>query len=57
VFLAAGVGFNAPVATLEAVDRDAAIRKHYYAAKYAAEQALMASTLPWTMQPQQVRHA
>lgn len=26
VFFAAGVGFNAPVATLEAVDRDAAIR-------------------------------
>jgi len=83
VFFAAGVGFNAPVATLEAVDRDAAIRvfraaealggrrvilisaygtesggpegyntgwwKHYYAAKHAAEQALMASTLPWTI--------
>jgi NAD(P)H-binding len=83
VFFAAGVGFNAPVATLEAADRDAAIRvfraaealggcrvilisaygtesggpegyktgwwKHYYAAKHAAEQALMASTLPWTI--------
>jgi uncharacterized protein YbjT (DUF2867 family) len=83
VFFATGVGFNAPVATLEAVDRDAAIRvfraaealggrrvilisaygtesggpegyntgwwKHYYTAKHAAEQALMASTLPWTI--------
>ena len=83
VFFAAGVGFNAPVATLQAVDRDAAIRvfraaetagarrlvlisaygiesggpegynsgwwKHYYAAKHASEQALMASTVPWTI--------
>jgi uncharacterized protein YbjT (DUF2867 family) len=83
VFFAASVGFNAPVATLEAVDRDAAIRvfraaealggrcailisaygtesggpkgyntgwwRHYYAARHAAEQALMASALPWTI--------
>ena len=91
MFFAAGVGFNAPMATLEAVDRDAAIRvfraaealggrrvivicaygtesggpegyktgwwKHYCAAKHAAEQALMASTLPWTMWPQQGKPA